>query len=227
MKPTRLDLERWIVGDLDEQEREALEAAFEQDAGLRARADALRRDAQALNVPPMKRPRSRAWRRAAWGWGPLVGVAVALLALVVVTRPSGVTFRGQAFELEMMHVRLSNVQPVGAVVETRSGDRLQWTIESELSGYVHVFDVQGDGVVQTWMPATRVGARQVVEGAVLLDDYVGEERVYVLVGPRALTVDDVADALSRAHRVPLAELDALPGLGREVGQRSILILDAL
>ena len=223
MKPTRLMLERWLVGDLDENERRDLEQAMHADPELRRRADELTRQAAAVQVPPLRAP-----RRRPVPWAPLLGVVVAaLVALVVITPRSGGGFRGAAFDLDMVRVRLGKVQPVGAIVETRAGDRLQWVVEPERDGFVHVFDVQDNGAVQAWMPAQKTGARQIAEGAVLLDDYDGQERVYVIVGPRPLTEADVRDALSKAHRVPLAELDELPGLGRDVGQRSILVLEAL
>lgn len=226
MKPTRLQLERWAIGDLDEAERRAVEQALAADSALRTKADALAERIAQARVPLR---RTEGLARPSGSWRPWIAtVAIAAMALLLVggfaSGPQR-AFRGGSFDLEMTRVRLGAVQTVGVVVKTRRGDRLQWAIEPERDGYVQVFDVQDDGSVQVWAEARFAKTGQLVEGAVLLDAYPGQERVYFVVGPRPISIDVVREALSRTYHTPLADLDALPGLGRDVVQRSVLLVE--
>lgn len=229
--PDRLELERWILGDLEEERAGELARRAAQDADLRARRAALEAELATLVVPALVPPwEQEAVSRGFPKWRSLAGlVAVgamlaATLLLVLRTPPpeAGVVFRGGP-NVEAHVVRAGEARRIDALMTVTAGDRVQLSIEVDRAGYVGVFDLQDDGRVQAWWGPDVVRSGQTVQAAALLDDYAGSERVFVVQGPHPFDVDTVRAGLGTAFDRSLAELDELPGLpGTQ--QRSFLLV---
>lgn len=227
---TRMDMERWALGRLSPPESREIEARRAADPDLAARMDRVKADIDRASddLPPLRLPVDEPapwWRRP---WLPVAAGALALAAAatfaVLPTEPE-VVYRG-TFDLKVHRVRGGEVHPEGAMITAAPGDRLQYAVTASEDGYLAVFDVQDDGEVQAWMPARPVAARQTVEGAVLLDDYAGAERVFFVVGAHPVEPEAVRHALPESWKTPLADLDALR-LGQGVVQRSVLVVKEL
>jgi hypothetical protein len=169
----------------------------------------------------------------AWLRGPTLGglavAVVAAIALVFVLppdEPTGAdTWRGGGvMDLELVRVRMGEAQPQGTLVKAQAGDRLQLTLSAPDAGWVQIYDVQDDGVVLTWLEPRQVEAKQPLQQDVLLDDYPGAERVYILFAADPVDLPRVERAVQEAFHQPLPALDRLPGLGDGVLQRSVLLV---
>jgi hypothetical protein len=231
---TRLELERLALGRLDPQRAADIEAMGTRDPALAARVERVRGEIQAASagLPPLALPGDAerhgrlAWLRRPALWAPALAVVLAL-ALVIVLPPGepAETWRGGAvMDIELLRVRLGEAQPQGALVSAQAGDRLQIEVSPPQAGWIQIYDLQNDGRIQAWLEPRRIGARQRVEQAVLLDDYPGAERLFVLLSPEPISLQQVEQAADQAFRTPLVELDLLPGLGDGVLQRSVLIV---
>jgi hypothetical protein len=239
--PTRLDVELWALGELDAPRVAVLEALRESDEEVRAWADGIRAsvvDAE-TDLPMLQLPVEGAaepwYASLGWGWifrpGGLAALGAAALVAIAVTlfmRPPEPTevFRG-SIDIELHLVRDGVAQQQGALVRARAGDRLQFLITTPADGSLSIFDLQDDGELTEWMAPREVRGLQPVDFAVMLDDYAGSERVYIIFSDDPVGRSDVERALQSTYDRPLADLDAVPGLlagsdGRVI-QRSILV----
>lgn len=160
-------------------------------------------------------------------WASLGAVAAVLAAAVAlfVLRPGGgpeVTFRG-TLDLEVLRIRQGVAEPQGLLVKGRAGDRLQYRVRPSEGGFVSVFDVQDDGVVTVWKDAIEVATGGVVEGAAILDDYAGLERVYFVLSDEPVHPAAFERAVHDAWGPPLADLDTIPGV--DATQRSVTVVE--
>jgi anti-sigma factor RsiW len=240
MDVSRLTLERWALGDLPPSEAAALEARLADDAELAAHAERVRvaLDAAANDLPaapewgalgaaPADAPPRGVVIPGPWGRArtPLIVGAVAALVFVFVgLRPDPApttTFRG-ALDVQVQLIRGGAASEQGLLVQARAGDRLQYTVTPPAAGWVSVFDLQDDGQLATWTPPREVYAQQPVQGAVLLDDYAGSERVFFVFAEQPIDEAAAKATLEQAFDTPLVSLESLPGL--EATQRSVLLL---
>jgi hypothetical protein len=229
---SRLELERWALGRLEPDRAEALAAARLRDPQLDRRAlrvqDEIRAAAAAL--PPLRLPDPEPWWRRLPRPTPLLvgGLALAAAALVVLpddapTDPDGgMVSRGQGMSLELVRLRAGAADAQTGLIRARPGDRIQYTITPDATGYLAVYNLQDDGTLQPYLPSRPVRDGEVVEGAVVLDDYTGSERIFFLLDDEVITDEGVTGAVQRAWRAPLADLDDLPGAATT--QRSALIV---
>ena len=249
---SRLDLERLVLGRLDPTQQAALDARVAAEPELKARLDRIRADigAAASDLPPLVLPApgagdtglrlveapadaspapARTGRRS-WTWiaaGTALAAAAAGALVLVPGEQGGAdlplaeTFRG-SFDLEVHRVQAGKAEQVGAMVEVRAGDKLQYTLTSPEDGWWMVADVQDNGEVFMWTPPRRIQAGTPATAAVQLDDYTGAERAYFIVSEQPMELDVVREAYAAAYRQPLAELDTLPGIPGS--QRSLLIV---
>lgn len=235
---SRLQLERYCLGRLTEAERQALDAHARTDPELQDRLTRLQRELAAAEVdlPPLSLPQAtsgpalqvvstppqRAPRRG-WMWG-AAAVALAAVATLVVlpsgSTPPQETFRG-SFDLQMQQVRHGSATEVGALVHAREGDRLQLTVTPSASGWLTIAQVQDDGVVSLWQRPRELEAGAPHQAAVVLDDYTGSERVFVVLADDPIGQDRIERAVEEAAR-PVADVDALPHLTGT--QKSVLIV---
>ena len=225
---TRLTLERWATGDLPPDEARALELAAQDDPDLSARMDRMQDDLDdaARELPRLVLPDAPPERSsfARW-WMPIGAVLAAALALFIFWPapgpPSGEVFRG-ALDLSVVRIREGVAEPQTALIAARAGDRLQYTATSPNDGYLTVYDVQDDGTVTVWLEQP-VRAMRPVEGAAILDDYLGGERVFFVLSPERMPEDAFMDAVHDVWNAPLADLDEVPGLPPST-QRSLLLV---
>ena len=239
---SRLTLERWALGRLDEEQARALERAMTRDQALRRRAECLRQEIERArqDLPPLVLPqeeeKSKGWLAellGPWRVQLAFGVGLAALALlallppreiVIGEKPSAeVVFRG-AMDLQLHRIRQGEIAPQGALVQAREGDRLQYQVTSDGQGVLQVLNLQADGQLLHYLQPRALTPQQPIQGAVILDDYAGMERIFFVISPRALDREQLQAAIQRAWNTPLAELDALPGLGAGVVQRSVLVV---
>jgi hypothetical protein len=132
-----------------------------------------------------------------------------------------VTWRGD-LDLQIWRVHMGQAVEQGAVIDAQAGDRLQWTIETNEAGWFAVYDVQEDGEVNVFTEPMELSAHSLIEGAVLLDDYAGSERLFFVLTDQPLRVVDVEIAVEEAWRSPIQDVDALPL--DALTQRSVLVL---
>ncbi len=237
---TLLELEHWALGRLDPERAAALEALGADDPDLKARMERVQRQIQdaSLDLPPLELPEEdEAPARAGWlawlsrpafgGLAVALAAAVALVVVLVPDRPveDPDTWRGgEVMDLELMRVRLGQASPQGALVSAQPGDRLQFTISAPSAGWLQIYDLQDDGVVQAWLEPIQIEAKTPMERAVLLDDYAGSERIFFLISSEPVPLQRVEQAAQQAFHQPLPALDRLPGLGAGVLQRSVLVI---
>lgn len=235
---SRLTLERWALGDLPPDERAALQASIDADADLRGRAERIQAelagDLPALPAFTAGDVPESAFRESAleaevvrgpWGRPALWMSAVAAVLLVgFLLRPEAPPqdrFRG-ALDVGVHLVRDGVAVEQGLVVEAAAGERLQYRVVAPSAGWVSVFDLQDDGSFTSFKRPTQVRAMQAVEGAVILDDYAGAERIYFVFAEAPVGLDAAKGSLGAAHSTPLVELERLPGLAAT--QRSVLVV---
>ena len=87
-----------------------------------------------------------------------------------------------------------------------------------------MYNVQDNGEVQQYMAPREVLAKASVEGAVILDDYAGSERIFFLVDEAPTEVSAIKAALQKSYATPLPDLEKLPL--KVHSQRSVLIVKA-
>ena len=132
------------------------------------------------------------------------------------SRPSGFVQRRAA------QIRDGAATPQGALITARAGDRIQWTVTPGSAGVFQVFDVQDDGVVSAFGRPRDVHPMQSFDGAMLLDDYAGAERLYFVLSEGPIGTNAVRAIVERKYNTPIADLDPMPGL-QDATQRSVLI----
>ena len=154
--------------------------------------------------------------------------AAAVIALVLLlperVDPPVDTWRGAAVDVELFRVRLGEAASQGALVRAREGDRLQYTVTPGGAGWLQIYNLQDDGQVQAYLEPREVAAKLAVSSAVVLDSYAGTERIFILLSAEPISLEQVERAAEAAFHTPLADLDALPGLGAAVSQRSVLVI---
>jgi hypothetical protein len=246
---TRLNLERLALGDLPAAEAAALQQQIDGDADLAARAvkiqSEIARSREALPALDLDRAANVARTAGLAEERPglldrlrfllrpmplaLAGATAALALFLLWPGASDDVpteqFRG-SFDLELTLVRDGAATPQGALVTAQAGDRLQWRVTPGAAGWFSVFDVQDDGVVSAWARPTEVPAMIPIDGAVLLDDFAGSERVFFVLSDAPVGLQTVRGALERKFQTPIVELDTLPGAPEAASQRSVLVSKA-
>jgi hypothetical protein len=236
---SRLTLERWALDDLPADELASLQASLDAEPELLARAERVRDEiTAAADLPALPTfsagpvPASAftedvleakvvrpVWRRPA----PWIGAIAALLLFALFQQPEAPTerFRG-ALDVQVHLVRNGVAVEQGLLLQASAGERLQYRVIAPARGHISVFDLQDNGELSEWTKPTPVQAMQPLEGAVLLDDYAGSERIYFVFDEDPVPLEAARTALGTAFQTPLAELEKLPGL--DATQRSVLLV---
>lgn len=235
---TRLILEKWALGELPPDEAKRLEARIASDDELAAWAARVRTEVTeaAKDMPQLRLPveaESRSWLPDLGGLllRPVSVGGLGLMALLVAIwlipwpAPQGpdTTWRG-SLDLQIHLVRDGQASKQGALVRARAGDRFQYSVAAPQAGFLSVWDLQDDGELQAWLEPAAVDAKNSREGAVLLDDYAGTERVFFVWSELPLADDAIQRAVEQAFDVPVVDLERLPGLADGVVQRSVLLM---
>jgi len=224
---SRHDAELWALGELDAAAAAEIDRLRAHDAEVREWTDGIRASIVAAedDLPMLQLPveAESTWSWRAW-FAPAAAfagaAAVVAVTLLIEPPPQTEVFRG-AMDIEVHLVRDGTASERGALIAAREGDRLQLRITSGTDGALSIFDLQDDGVLTEWMPPRPVRARVPVDFAVVLDDYVGSERVFLVFGDEPVDREVFEGALQRTYDRPLADLDAVPGI--DATQRSLLI----
>lgn len=226
---TRLELERYALGHLSSDRAQQIDALAASDPALQARLDRIVAQVAdaARDLPPLDLPADAPARRPWRVWAPALAAALALVVVVplavrgLTPDPPPQTFRG-GVDVQVWRVRDGAAEPQASLIQARRGDRLQLEVQSDVGGWLSVYNVQDDGQVQTYLAPTPLAALEVGTAAVVLDDYPGSERIYVLVSAAPIDQTQVLDSVQSAWDQPLAELDTLPDL--DATQRSLLVI---
>lgn len=227
--PSELVLDRLVVGELADSthdgvrdhvatcarctgrvdERKAIAATFASSVGLELRVAAAQRAVRA--------PRRRAWVAAA---GAVAAAAVVLL--VVLRRPdghvpqeTGIRTKG-GLSLGLVAKRLDGtIESVTSPATLAPGEAIELEITTKTAGFVAVVSVDAAGVVSTYAAPRRLeaGARQLLDGSIVLDETLGMERLFAVECPAAFAIEPVEEAARRA----LGAAGGDPGLVETLG----------
>jgi anti-sigma factor RsiW len=178
----------------------------------RASADVLARSASSASPVPMRRAARRSARRV-WLGGAVGTLAAAAALLLVLGRSplteSGDTVRSKGTSRVGFFVRHAGVVRRGDDRERVSpGDALRFVVTSSTTTYIAVLSRDGAGQVSVYHPsgprAARVepGVERPLETSVVLDDVLGEERLYALACSAPIEVAPVGDSLRRSAAEP-------------------------
>lgn len=213
-----LSLERWLVGELAEEEIAKLRAHLAVCEPCRARHELLEREHRALSeqLPPlpstssagvaaMNAPRFLV-ARAVIGLGSLAAALALWLSLderkpVPTTRTKG---GNDSVQLDWVIRRGGEVFTPEAGEPLRPGDALRFGLRTTRRGFASVLSLDGEGgasVYHEWVEI-EPGARQLLPGAIELDDVVGEEHLYGIVCERTEPLPVLQDAIRRAPSEP-------------------------
>ena len=241
-KPTfsRLQLELFSLGELDAPSQAALLTAMTADPELAAHVAEVQAKVAAASelpalpdleinalTPPQAANDTHGFRRLRWTRVALMAAAALLVAVALpMLFPDAASLDGSSqyrgnFELSVIQERLGETWSVGALVNARTGDHLQFTVTTAEDAWLMVYDVEDSGAVSTFHAPERVLAGRSTELAFQLDDYSGSERIFVLVAPDPIHEERVAEEVNHEHQTPIAELDTFPHL--PAAQRSILV----
>jgi hypothetical protein len=218
-----LQLDALALGALDAAQAEqagrhlsSCNRCSERRRGLEAAA---RFSADVLAQSPMPggadRARGAARRSTRWAWlGGAAGAAAAAAALLLVLGrspllPSGDTVRSKGTSRVGFFVKHAGVVRRGNERERVSpGDALRFVVTSSVASYVAVLSRDGAGQVSVYHPAGPVAARvepgveRPLDQSVVLDDVLGEERVYALACSEPVAVAPLSEGLRRTDAEP-------------------------
>jgi hypothetical protein len=192
--------------------------------------------------PPAARPlaRRRFWQRlaAAWpaargpGWPRWVGAlgCAAALALAVGFGESGTRRKGAPWELGVIARRASHrTERVLSGEQLRPGERLRFEVAAPSDGFVSVISLDAAGVVTAFVPAAGAalpvagGQRQLLDGAVALDETPGRERLELVACARPIDVGEVVRAARQRLTAAQGQNARVQDLGLGCQQRSFWI----
>lgn len=188
-----LQLDRLLVGELEEREAQEVRAHLAGCARCAAALDGLRAGRDAAPLPPLRlvpqpaaviplaRARPSRWRRAA---AASAGFAAAA-ALALVLRPAGPSERskGSAPSLAMYVQHAGDVRRAGPGEVVAAGDAVRFAVRTSAPSFVAVIAIDPSGRGAVYFP-TGARAEPVAPGAEValplatrLDATVGEERL--------------------------------------------------
>jgi hypothetical protein len=148
--------------------------------------------------------------------------AVLVMAVLVATLwmpDSGERMKGADLELGYYVMGPQGPEKAAPNQVLHPGDRIQFRLTAPAGGYVHIVGVDERGQVSVYFPRPDEapetfpgGAGRPVPGSVILDEVLGRERVFLLVCPKPLDRDDLAERLGSVPEGSrsLLEVDRLP-----------------
>jgi hypothetical protein len=219
-----LQLDALALGALDDAQAEQAERHLSSCSRCSERrlelGDATRSSAEVLARSPSRRSSAvmsgqaarRPTRRAWLGGAVAATAAAAAVLLLIVQSPllsSGDTVRTKGTSRVGFFVRHAGVVRRGGERERVSpGDALRFVVTSSVPSYVAVLSRDGAGQVSVYHPrgprAARVeaGVERPLDASVVLDDVLGEERLYALACSVPIEVAAVSDGLRRTNTEP-------------------------
>lgn len=231
-------LDRLRAGDLPHDREVKANEHLVRCAHCTERLDLFEREAKGglqRESPEQFARRIAAMRTGGWTHGRslVVRLATAASALVMIVilwlwldsseEKTGIRVKG-AVELSFFVDHLGTGRPGVPGEVLREGDRIRLAVTPARHRYVFVLSVTDDGQLtplypQTWSQGIAVAStrRVLLEGSVILDDHLGDERIFALFSNEALDPQRVRSAASRA-------VDAARSAGRGVREMSRLPL---
>ena len=208
-----LQLDRLRVGELSPAQAAVLEAHLAECNGCRARHAALELEhgALAAQLPPFGARAAAPARRRGAPWlaaGSLVAAAAA--AVFMLQRPPdapsepGARTKGGAVALDWVVRRGDRVFAPDPAQPVFPGDALRFGVRAQAAGQAAVLSLDGArhaSVYHDWA-AVDAGARQLLPGAVELDDVLGDEHLYGVVCERSWPLAELEDAITRDPAQP-------------------------
>jgi hypothetical protein len=203
-------LERYLTDALDAQAKALLEAALAGSPEDRARLEELRADSAAFLIqhPPgpfverfrQERKRARWWREPALLIPMFAASAIALAVFLVPIEPPTRT-KGPA--ILVLHRKTDQGSAVvSSDVPLAPGDSLRFEVKASGNGYIAVLGRDAKGVITVYHPyeGTAAGpfdvSQPVLPGAIVLDDTLGREDLYVLHSARPFELEWAVRALA-------------------------------
>lgn len=174
------------------------------------------------------RPGRRLWR---WIAPPVALAACAAVALVLtLPEPPDVRMRGEA--TLVVHVSHGGGPATPYDGEALApGDVLRFVVGSGEPGYAYVANLDDRGHVTPYVPAdgTRsvpieAGDRVVLPGSIALDEFAGEERVFLFVSREPLDGATVASSLGDAYHRAGGRLGAVDDVAVDAAVSTVMIL---
>ncbi len=210
---TPSELERYLVGELDDARRAAIEQAAAEDPELKTWIDQRRAEQHAFLVDPRRKTFAKLLAeanepkvRVRW-WTGLSVVAVAAAAAILFVRPpaeqpTGVRTKGgmslQAAVLDGDQLQLFEGERL------HPGSRLRLSVDDPRGGFVTVILEEASGGISVLYGPDELGrlgpGTHRLPGSLELDGTLGRERLYVLMSDDQPKVDVWVKELESAHR---------------------------
>jgi hypothetical protein len=183
------------------------------DAATRFSADVLARSPSRGQSTETARAVVRRSPRGAWlGGGLAAAAAAAALFLMIEGAPivsGGDTVRSKGAGRVGFFVRHAGVVRRGSDRErVAPGDALRFVVTSSVPSYVAVLSRDGAGQVSVYHPSgpraarSEPGVERPLDASVVLDDVLGEERLYALACSAPVEVASISDGLRRTDTEP-------------------------
>jgi hypothetical protein len=214
-----LDLERFLVDELDATERDRVAAAIAADVELAAYVHIRRADQQAFRIahPRAPAPTVSLWARlrTSFPTAPALAAVACAVLFVAVGRvddkvdeevdeevdggaATGIVARG-ALPVALTVLRGGQVFRHGVGVPLRAGDAVRVEVDCPTGGFATVVGVDSRGVVSVYYDGVPVArGRAPLPGSLVLDDAAGAEEWIVIVDATAPGAKRVAQALRQS-----------------------------
>lgn len=233
-----LFLDRLRIGELENAgEKERASVHLRDCEKCRARLDEIGAvvapslDFSSVTLARGPRPASapRRWLSRTWWLVPVVATAAAG-ALLLPWHHSEERSKGSGWQLGVV-ARYANgrVSGVSQGAALAPGDRLRFEVSAPADAFVSVISMDATGAVTPFVPASgtaaavRAGKRRLLDGAVLLDDTLGPERLLLLACPHPLPVSEAVEAGRAALARAQGHVEKVGGLGLPCTQTSFWI----
>jgi hypothetical protein len=212
-------LERYLADALDAKTRAQLEAILADSPGDRAHLEALRADSAAFLIqhppgPLVERFRQERQRTRRWRWPELLiptFAAAAIALLVFLPRIIEPTFTTKGPAILVLHRKTDQGSAVVSSNEPLApGDTLRFEVKASSNGYLAVLGRDAKGVVTVYHPYGGTAAepfetsQPVLPGAIVLDDTLGREDLYVLHSARPFALQWAIQALEQGRELQKA-----------------------
>jgi len=199
-------LDRRLARELDDAEETGVRAhlAICPRCAERYAALARERDLFAADAPPLRLPprRGYVWPRIVAGAGAALAMAAGVaLVLRVHDRDQGVRAKGAAARLEVFVNHDGVVRHGGAVETVEPGDAVRFVVNSAELPYVAVVSLDGAKRATVYYPsngeveAVPLGRAFPLPESTVLDDALGDERVYGVFCPRPFATEPLRRAV--------------------------------
>jgi hypothetical protein len=213
-----LELDRLVGGELEPTEERVLLGHAGGCEACRARLEAIRADQRSFaeKQPPFVQPGPTGDGRRAMmlGLAPILAAAACLImlfgrtAVLPVDAPLPLPTKGGK-ALEFYVLRHGEVSAGNEQMSLHPGDTVEFVFSSQRPGYLAILSVDGAGRANVYFPAGadraaafQEGLGQPVPVSTILDDTLGDERIYALQCDTAIVLEPIRAALAGSAEGP-------------------------